>query len=76
MSEPGQLQGVIVAPTTMVSCFGLSDGVITVTGLGGTAPYEYSFMGAPFDTTSTFTGLSIGTYSVEAFILISVIHDQ
>ena len=65
LSQPNQLQGIIVAPTTMVSCFGFSDGVITVTGLGGIPPYEYSFLGAPFDTTSTFTGLSVGTYSVE-----------
>jgi len=45
-----------------VSCFGLSDGVVTVSVSGGTTPYSYSWSNSA--TTQTVSGLSIGTYSV------------
>jgi len=47
-----------------ITCFGLSDGQITLVAAGGSAPYTYSITGgAPFGSaTGVFTGLSAGTY--------------
>jgi len=49
---------------TDVSCDGGDDGSITVTPSGGTAPYEYSLNGDPFQAGATFTGLVAGSYVV------------
>ncbi|UCG28012.1 MAG: gliding motility-associated C-terminal domain-containing protein, partial [Bacteroidales bacterium] len=47
-----------------VSCFGGSDGSVTVTGSGGTTPYEYSLDGAPYQSSGTFSDLTANTYTV------------
>ena len=47
-----------------VSCFGGNNGEFTVEGSGAGAPYEYSLDGAPFQALGTFTGLTMGTYTV------------
>ena len=47
-----------VFPTDCTS----KDGVITVTGSGGSLPYQYSIDGINFSPSNTFTGLSRGTY--------------
>ena len=52
VSEPPQL--VATSTQTNVSCYGGSNGSVTVTATGGTAPYS---------GTGTFSGLSAGTYS-------------
>ncbi|MFB6306584.1 MAG: T9SS type A sorting domain-containing protein, partial [Flavobacteriales bacterium] len=42
-----------------------SDGKVEISGVtGGTSPYEYSFDGGAFDTTTLYPGLSSGTYQV------------
>ena len=48
---------------TNVSCFGGSTGTATVSVLGGTGNYTYTWTPA-VSTTQTATGLSAGTYSV------------
>ena len=48
-----------------VSCFGGSDGSVSVAGSGGTAPYEYSLNGGPFRTSGSFPGLPAGSYTVQ-----------
>lgn len=52
------------ASVTNVLCNGESDGSITVTPTGGTGTFEYSIDGTNFQTSSTFTNLSAGNYSV------------
>jgi hypothetical protein len=48
--------------STLVSCFGNSDGSATITASGGTSPYTYLWdTGA---TTTTITNIAAGTYSV------------
>ena len=63
------LESTIVVPTptvTNVSCYGLSDGAIMVSGVtGGSDFYLYSINGGTtFQTSGSFTGLSAGMYSV------------
>lgn len=49
---------------TQVACFGDATGAFTVTGSGGTAPYEYALNGGGYSSTNTFTGLTAATYDV------------
>jgi len=52
------------AANTNVSCFGGSNGTITVTAAGGTAPYTYSSNGTTFQASNVFTGLAANTYTI------------
>jgi gliding motility-associated-like protein len=52
------------AANTNVSCFGGSNGTITVTATGGTAPYTYSSNGTTFQASNVFTGLAANTYTI------------
>jgi gliding motility-associated-like protein len=63
INEPTQLQG-LADSITMVSCFGGADGVIAVSGVGGTPPYGYSFNGGLSTSTNVFNGLIAGNYTV------------
>jgi tRNA G18 (ribose-2'-O)-methylase SpoU len=45
-----------------ISCFGLTDGTITLSITGGVQPYRYSWSNT--DTTAAITGLAKGTYTV------------
>jgi poly(3-hydroxybutyrate) depolymerase len=47
-----------------VSCFGNSNGSVTVNPSGGMAPYTYSWNTSPVQTTATATNLTAGTYTV------------
>ncbi len=52
---------------TNVSCGGLNDGSVVVSGTGGTTPYTYSIDGTNFGTNNTFTGIGAGT--ITAYVL-------
>lgn len=47
------------------TCFGSSNGSISVSGTGGIPPYRYSINnGATFSANNSFTGLPAGTYAI------------
>ncbi|MBI4932212.1 MAG: gliding motility-associated C-terminal domain-containing protein [Bacteroidetes bacterium] len=43
---------------------GVSNGTATISSSGGTLPYTYLWLTSPVQTTTTATGLSVGTYTV------------
>ncbi|MFN5170245.1 MAG: SprB repeat-containing protein [Cyclobacteriaceae bacterium] len=42
------------------------DGSISVTGSGGTAPYQFKLDNGPFQSNSTFSGLTAGSFQISA----------
>jgi len=48
------------------TCFGLSDGTISVSGLGGTPPYTFQVDGGGFSGVSFYPGLSSGNHTIDA----------
>lgn len=57
------LTGTITSQTNVL-CFGNATGSVTVTGVDGAAPYEYSLNGGVYQSSGTFGNLSAGTYTV------------
>ncbi|MDP2387136.1 MAG: PKD domain-containing protein, partial [Bacteroidota bacterium] len=55
---------VSVASQTNVSCNGGNDGILNMTGSGGTPNYTYLWVPGG-QTTSTINGLAVGTYTVD-----------
>ena len=53
-----------VTSTDVSGCFGNTNGTITATAIGGAGTLEYSIDGTNFGTTSTFSGLAAGSYTV------------
>jgi len=49
-----------------VLCSGASNGSVTVTAAGGTAPYEYRLNGGTPQSSGTFVNLAAGTYTITA----------
>jgi hypothetical protein len=47
-----------------VTCNGLSDGSVTLSGNGGSVPYTYSVSGQSSNTTGVFNNLSAGSYNL------------
>lgn len=47
-----------------VTCFGLSNGAVTITATGGVSPYEYAIGSGSFSSTNTFSGLAAGSYTL------------
>ena len=50
--------------TADATCYGSTDGSITINASSGTAPYEYHWSPTDSSTTNVKTGLSAGTYTV------------
>jgi hypothetical protein len=63
LTQPGPLSTSIQL-LQPISCFGGNDGVIKANPTSGTAPYQYSLNGVPFQGASTFSNLPIGTYTI------------
>jgi hypothetical protein len=53
-----------VNSVTNTSCFGNKDGAISITGFGGTRPYQYSIDSSSFGTKPGWTGISAGAHNV------------
>ncbi len=53
---------IVVTGTTYPSCTGTT-GSVTVSGGGGTAPYEYKVGSGSYQSSGTFSGLAVGTYT-------------
>ena len=64
-----ELPVIVVDEHSDISCNGLIDGIIRVSGSGGTAPYQYSINGAPFQASGDFTGLAAGDYDISVIDL-------
>lgn len=62
VSEPPPLEADVMA--TDLRCFGDQNGMITVTPLGGTAPYQYRLNDEDFSSNDLFSRLSSGSYEV------------
>ena len=63
VTEPSALS-VASTSTTNVDCKGNSTGSITVSGSGGTTPYNYNIGGGSYQTSGTFSSLTAGTYTI------------
>jgi len=55
---------VIAQETQSILCFGDSTAEITASSGGGLSPYEYSLNDGPFQTSTIFSNLGAGTYTV------------
>ena len=53
-----------IATQSNVTCFGGNNGSVTVAGVGGTLPYDYSINGGAFQSSGTFGSLTAGTYTI------------
>ncbi len=62
VSQPAQLNA--SASNTKVTCVGGNDGTITVTASGGTGALTYSKNGMNFQSSNTFSGLTVGPYAL------------
>ena len=58
-------QGVNTITTISASCFGGSSGSATITTVGTTTPYSYTWNTSPIQTGSTATNIPDGTYTVD-----------
>lgn len=61
ISQPYALNASISGKTNN-RCFGDANGSATVSAVGGTTPYTYSWNTTPVQTTATASGLAAGTY--------------
>jgi large repetitive protein len=52
------------ASTVTPSCFNGTNGSVSFTGSGGTAPYNYSLNGGAYQSGNNFTSLNAGTYTL------------
>ncbi|TFH38950.1 MAG: T9SS type B sorting domain-containing protein, partial [Bacteroidia bacterium] len=58
-----------------ISCNGLTDGIIRISGGGSTAPYQYSINGGAYQLSGDFTLLGAGDYDLSVIDANGCIHD-
>jgi hypothetical protein len=54
----------VTATSTAVTCAGGTNGTITASGSGGTAPYQYKLNAGAFQSSATYTGVSTGSHTI------------
>jgi hypothetical protein len=64
ITEPSTPLGGNIVSQTDVLCFNEASGTVTVSGSGGTSPYEYGIDGGPFQSSGIFTGLNAGLHTI------------
>ena len=64
ITEPAASLNAQVDSVTNVDCFGNGTGTITVSGIDGTPPYEYSINSIDYYTSGFFDSLTVGFYGV------------
>jgi gliding motility-associated-like protein len=65
INQPAPPLSLIITDQINVLCYGDYSGSVTVEGVGGVLPYEYSIDGGAYQSSGLFTGLSEGDYTVE-----------
>ncbi|MFM2358433.1 MAG: hypothetical protein RLY16_426, partial [Bacteroidota bacterium] len=60
----GTTQGPSITATANTASCNATNGKITVTAVGGQAPYQYSLNGITFQASNIFNGLAAGTYII------------
>ncbi|MBS4044149.1 MAG: tandem-95 repeat protein, partial [Chitinophagaceae bacterium] len=53
-----------IGSQTNINCFGNSTGAVSVTAAGGVTPYQYKLDNGSYQSSSSFSGLSAGSYVV------------
>lgn len=53
-----------ISSQTNVNCFGGTNGSVTIASTGGTSPYTYSLNGGAAGSSSTFSSLTAGSYTI------------
>jgi hypothetical protein len=66
LTEPVAAVTVVQQSKSDVTCFGSSNGMITVNGTGGVGALNYSKDGSTYQLSTTFTSLGAGTYTITA----------
>jgi len=64
ITQPSAALAVAITSQTNVIAFGASTGAVTLSGTGGTGPYQYKIGTGTLQSSPTFTGLTAGTYVV------------
>lgn len=64
ITQPASALGGTVVSLANAGCYGDASGSVTVSGSGGTTPYEYSMDAGPFQSSGAFAGLAAGSHNV------------
>lgn len=65
VSQPSSPISLSLKNIKEITCMGLHDAEIHVSGSGGVKPYTFSMNGVPFGNDSSFLNLNPGTYTIE-----------
>ena len=64
ITQPASAVSASISSQTNVTCYGLTNGSVTVVGSGGTAPYQYKFNNGSYQSSGTYSSLAPGTYTI------------
>jgi gliding motility-associated-like protein len=64
ITQPASSVSGTITSQTNVLCFGSTTGNVTVSGSGGTPPYQYKLGSGSYQTSGSFATLGAGTYTI------------